>query len=145
MEMKGIEPSASRMLSARSTPELHPLGSVAGNWTRITRVTGGNTNHYTTTDFALSPDRTGDLQIFSLTLSRLSYQGDVSLTGVEPVIFPLGGGRLIHWAIETKLENRTLEFFSAPRRLRDLSVHSLSHLCGNGHECRRSTSELQPR
>ena len=100
--------------------------SVAGNWTRITTVTGWDTNHYTTTDFALNPDRTDDLQIFSLTLSRLSYQGKVSLTGVEPVIFPLGGGRLIHWAIETKLENRTLEFFSAPRHLRDLSVHSLS-------------------
>ena len=79
---------------------------------------------------AATRDRTGDLQIFSLMLSQLSYSGfflfhspvdkrlstavqslanseahlsATSLAGLEPAIFPLGEGRVNHYATETVL------------------------------------------
>ena len=45
---------------------LTKIASPAGNWTRVSRVTGGDTHHYTTKDWAIN-----SLKINSFVLKRL--------------------------------------------------------------------------
>ena len=44
----GFEPTTFRLLSECNYPCATQALSSAGNWTRVFRVTGGDTNHYTT-------------------------------------------------------------------------------------------------
>ena len=55
--------------------------SAAGNWTRVFRVTGGNTHHYTTADAGDQQiDKLYSLKDFSLHALRFSITGNHWLT-----------------------------------------------------------------
>ena len=57
--------------------------SAAGNWTRVFRVTGGNTNHYTTADSSQEIDKRGGPLETRKTLNNLEIEGTVEKTKRE--------------------------------------------------------------
>ena len=55
VEIAGIEPATLCMLSTRAANcAKSPRNSVTGNRTPVSRVTGGDTSHYTMTDLVFS-------------------------------------------------------------------------------------------
>ena len=68
MEIAGIEPATLCMLSTRATNcAKSPRNSVTGNRTPVSRVTGGDTSHYTMTDKLRSG---AELRITKLTIRK---------------------------------------------------------------------------
>ena len=78
MEIAGIEPATLCMLSTRATNCAKSPNSVTGNRTPVSRVTGGDTHHYTNEDLLYTAEALWNLNRASQVESRFSAESWLS-------------------------------------------------------------------